>query len=581
MKVISYTTTTSDYPYTLYLETTLKSLRKYNDFKVVVFVLDDGIDRLKYISEKYSDVELVNFSQCETSNFDISKIPLNVSDIFNFDTDKFVSILVGPECLDYMYKNYDYDVVFRFDTDVIFTDKVNFEDFYGSGKSFGGCKELFWHQWTKQTFGYSCLHKDVYNVGLSMFRKDKQIPNMYQRMLEFFESVDYKINTFEQDAVNSMYTDCYDLNQQMCLAVNRLDNKVSAVHFSSPELKPLSLNLKDEYTYLIKYYQEWVKTTYPDLWNSKKCFYSSVDGDKFIDLFIVTVTSYKKHNVLPVDWIVICKDVNQMYDVRSKTQFLSDSVVNVIYTTMPAVPVKIDYCKYNTFKWTSDYTGKIFCDRIYFVDVWKHKYDLMVCVDLDVIFVNTVVDVLDDFLHSNCAVGGQCEPFLIRYGFEKCIGKTYPGSPYNFEKYVNFGFGMINTKLIIDDNFKKFAEISKDKEDFFNTQEQAYFACQYQDSIKTYPGLQALVWSRINSEHFKQPYNFRLIHFAPSRFLFDEIIKLGYDYNYANIILFYDKYVEIALQSKISKEFRNVLLHNSKRKFDSFIALKMKLELKY
>ena len=65
------------------------------------------------------------------------------------------------------------------------------------------------------------------------------------------------------------------------------------------------------------------------------------------------------------------------------------------------------------------------------------------------------------------------------------------------------------------------------------------------------------------------------------RFLFDEIIKLGYDYNYANIILFYDKYVEIALQSKISKEFRNVLLPNSKRKFDSFIALKMKLELKY
>ena len=205
----------------------------------------------------------------------------------------------------------------------------------------------------------------------------------------------------------------------------------------------------------------------------------------------------------------------------------------------------------------------------------------MVCVDLDVIFVNTVVDVLDDFLHSNCAVGGQCEPFLIRYGFEKCIGKTYPGSPYNFEKYVNFGFGMINAKLIIDDNFKKFVEISKDKEDFFNTQEQAYFACQYQDSIKTYPGLQALVWSRINSEHFKQPYNFRLIHFVPSRFLFDEIIKLGYDYNYANIILFYNKYVEIALQSKISKEFRNVLLHNSKRKFDSFIALKMKLELKY
>ena len=194
MKVISYTTTTTNYPYTLYLETTLKSLRKYNDFKVVVFVLDNGINKIKEQLKNFNNLEFIDFSNCKTKNFDISKIPLNAKDIFGFNN---ISILVGPECIDYMYKNYDYDVLFRFDTDVIFTDKVNFDNFYNSNKAFGGCKELYWHEWTKNTFGYSCLKKDVYNVGLSMFRKSKQIPNMYEKMMEFFESINYKINTIK------------------------------------------------------------------------------------------------------------------------------------------------------------------------------------------------------------------------------------------------------------------------------------------------------------------------------------------------------------------------------------------------
>ena len=67
MKVISYTTTTTNYPYTLYLETTLKSLRKYNDFKVVVFVLDNGINKIKEQLKNFNNLKFIDFSNCCSS----------------------------------------------------------------------------------------------------------------------------------------------------------------------------------------------------------------------------------------------------------------------------------------------------------------------------------------------------------------------------------------------------------------------------------------------------------------------------------------------------------------------------------
>ena len=45
--VIVYTTTTSDDLYLKYYRIMMTSLRKYNNFKMVVFVLDDGIEKVK------------------------------------------------------------------------------------------------------------------------------------------------------------------------------------------------------------------------------------------------------------------------------------------------------------------------------------------------------------------------------------------------------------------------------------------------------------------------------------------------------------------------------------------------------
>lgn len=565
MKVLAYTTTTSDYPFIKYLGIALASLRQFNQFPIIVFVLDKGIEDVRRITNQFKDVSLVDFSDCKTSKLHL-ELTCRAKDIFTFSSD--LSVLVGPECLDYCYEKYDYDILFRFDTDVLFTAPIDFQNFYRSGKAFGGCEELYWHIWSKETFGFSVTDDPVYNVGLSMFRKDKQVPNMHERMLEYFQSVNYKVNTFEQDAINYVCKDVYDLNEQFVLATNRevsLQGK-TAFHFNGVHLKPLKLRLLKHYDFLVPIYQKWntfVHDKELDFELKRKAFYSSCDGDKFIDLLIVTVTSYKKHNTLPIDWIVICKNHAGMDGVRKRTEFLTDEKVRMVYAVMPEPPAQIDYKKYNSFKWTSDYACEIFCKRVYFVDVWKSRYDLMVCVDLDCLFVGDVEPEIRDFMDSGCAVGGTSEPFLLRYGFESRLKRQMPSTNYCFDKYINFGFGMLNTRLLRDDNFMRFASISKGCEDFFNTQEQAYFACEYQQSIKVYPGLQCLVWGRINDKKYCHHYDYKVIHFSPAKFLTDDISRLDpSDYAYAMTILFYRQYAGTVLGSNVSGQFKKLTLRN-------------------
>lgn len=582
MNVLGYTTTTTDEPYLTYLDITIKTLRFYNDFKVVIFVLDGGIDKVP----KYDNTEFIDFSDCKTAKFDVTKLNCKIEDCFNFNRDKFLSVMVGPECLDYLFENYEYDVLFRFDTDVLFTGKINFDNFYQSKLPFGGCKELYWHLWTKEKYGFSVTDNDVYNVGLSMFNHELQVTDMYNRMIDFFELQKYKINTFEQDAINYVYKDKYDLNEQFVLATNRetgLEGK-TAIHFNGNHLKPLGLRLLKHYDFLVPVYRKWntfIGDQSLEYELKRKAFYSSCDGEKFIDLLIVTVTSYKLHNTLPIDWIIICKDVKSLENVRTRTTFLSDEIVKMVYTIMPDPPIELNYKKYNSFRWTSDYASEIFCKRIYFVDLWKDKYDLLCCVDLDCLFIDDVEPVIKDFLNSNCAIGGTSEPFLIQYGFESCLKMEMQEVPYNFDKYINFGFGMINTKYIRNDNYLRFIELSKGKEDFFNTQEQAYFSCEYQSSIKEYNDLQCLVWGRLSLKKYRHPYKYKVIHFSPSRYLTSDIFKLDvHNYTYGITVVFYRLYAETVMKSKVSKDFKRLTIHNMQRNFDTETIFRIKNEFK-
>ena len=289
-----------------------------------------------------------------------------------------------------------------------------------------------------------------------------------------------------------------------------------------------------------------------------KAFYSSVDGEKYIDFLIITVSSYKKHNNIPIDWIVICKDEDSLEHIKSMTEFLTDDTVKMVYTVMPTPPKEVDYSLYNSFKWTTDYASEIFCKRIYFVDVWKDRYDLLVCIDLDVLFIGDVKETVINFFNSECAIGGQYEYFNVEFGFSSCLKIKMPELKYRAYNYINFGFGMLNTRYLRNDNYLHFVEMSKGIEDQFNTQEQAYFAYEYQKSIKVYRHLQMHPHVLI-----RQNRKYSMIHFTPSKYITESMETYDpLDPLFVSTTLYFKTYALFALTCNISNKFRKTLEEN-------------------
>lgn len=256
-KVIAFTSSTTDGEYLEYLKIALKSFRKYNSYKVVVFILDEGIEKAKTELKDVSNLEFISFYNNKTLKYihDHFNDLRNPQEDFSFGKEKLQNILIGPELLDYMYNNYTYDILFRTDTDVIYLGNIDFEGFWYSNKAFGGCKEHTWKDWFKEKFGYSIPVKDdILNVGISMYRKDLQVPNTFEKMQEIFEEWNYKFITYEQDAINYLYQGSkYDLNNDgFYLGVNPgcvygiVKKMCRAFHFASKDLKPFTIKTINE-----------------------------------------------------------------------------------------------------------------------------------------------------------------------------------------------------------------------------------------------------------------------------------------------------------------------------------------------
>ena len=301
--------------------------------------------------------------------------------------------------------------------------------------------------------------------------------------------------------------------------------------------------------------------------SATKAFYSSVVGEKYIDFLIVTVSSYKKHNDMPIDWIVICKDEDDVKHIKSVTEFLTDDTVRMIYITMPIVPKEVDYdlyVRHNSSIFVSHISRELFCKRMYIADVLKNKYDLIISVDTDILFIGNIKEVVKDFFNSNYAVGGASESFDIKtIEFKQQV--TDP-KYLCIKKNINFGFGMLNTKLLRDDNYLHFLNISKDKEDWFCFHDQSYFAYEYQNSIKIYNHLQIHAYQIIANNGRRLAGKYKMIHFSKDKYLYESMEAFNCneyaDDLYLVTTLYFKTYALFALTCNISNKFRKTLEEN-------------------
>ena len=69
----------------------------------------------------------------------------------------------------------------------------------------------------------------------------------------------------------------------------------------------------------------------------KILFYSSIfkDIDLYINLGIVTITSFKKYNNFKLDWCIISDSNSNLEYIKSKLNFLQDNNLSFTYKLLP------------------------------------------------------------------------------------------------------------------------------------------------------------------------------------------------------------------------------------------------------
>lgn len=617
MNVLPFCITTSDETALKWLAVSINSFKRYNSQTPLIFCLDNSDTVKKYLNEhnikgfkiidyKIISNDYINKNRNKFYKLTINMVSLNV--IFAF-----------PEILDYIYKNYDYDVLFKFDTDTLFVSKVDFDTFYKSNKAYGGCWDKLWRIWRDTLkIKFEPIFKDMpLNSGLTMFRKSLQPSNMLERTIKTFEENDFKVLCYEQDAFNKIFeNNKFDLNYQFGMNCNRnsvhVKSVFTAMHFcardtnlnklfnpfipfkSSREIEtkdnryfawtvPFYGMLKAELDFLnIENYIPYTKTRniHRKLLTPKTAFYSSLVGniEKYSNLAKVTLQSYDNTNTLNVDWIFLAnteKELEQVKTLMNNTY----KHITLKFVIAPKTEGIEDYKLYNPFNWTTMDACKLFTDRIAVVDLLQPKYDILICVDLDIIFRDDISKYIKDFYCSPYKLAGQTEYNYTEGNLKYTLMKSTDNQFYKPKFYVNFGFGMIHCKNIHKNHWDTFLKISKGYERFFGCQEQLYFAISCgSKSIKRYDGLQMLVYNRVSNSRIREVEQYQcigktpIIHYTRSTFLTNlfskrDILSFNTNFRWHLVtMLYYSIYLENVLKTpNLSEDFVNLVKTNAKQ----------------
>lgn len=625
MNNLAFCITTSDEYHLNWLKVSLGSLLFNNNINVLVFFTDNpDLDKLN-----------LNFKNTKLINFDNSKsIKYKQENYNNFNPKSrdFVDleiIMAFPDILDYIKSNYDFDVLFKFDTDTLFISEIDFETFYNSDKLYAGCYDLAQKVWLR-TFNSTVrsIYNDTpVNSGLVMFKKESLSLVSFETVADIFKDNNYNVVCFEQDALNKIFENSkLDLNYQFYLNSNKPisyeNSKFSAIHFCARDINDFSIkrldpfktqfndfsksqddkllykNTKDFlelYRAYAKYFN--VDTNIPEYFDSKfpvfnktklpkTAFYSTIIGnlDLYIDMAMVTMQSYIKTNTYKIDWLIQCENDEEIQYCKERLSVLDSDIITIKYHIMPSCKTnnrpEVDYAEYSPFNWTSPKGAEIFCRRIAYVDDIIDSYDIIVCVDFDIIFSKDISDRFINMFNSPYIVGGQTElsPLWHRYDkyktmYNLCDHTTNKYYDLLVKHYFNFGFGIINCKNLkhkIPNQWEHFKTITKGYENYFCVQEQSYFSIISQGLCKHYDDLQNLLWNHLYGTLTNMYTKFRnnpLTHFTHSVLITKELKDIDdsmlKDTTNILVMLNYEMYLKCTLESKASENFKNKIKNNS------------------
>lgn len=283
-------------------------------------------------------------------------------------------------------------------------------------------------------------------------------------------------------------------------------------------------------------------------------FISMCIGSKsYVDMAIVTIMSYIETNTTEVDWLIFGDTNEELNYIQEKLSFIQNNKVHI--KVLPFTKINLDFSKYNASGFVNNSACQIFCKRIKLIDIYKKDYDLLVFVDFDMLFVGDVsYYLIKAYTNDNAWISGHEQIELN-----------------NSERlhHINFGFAILKCCKLRNNEFEHFLEISKNKEDFYVSQDQTYYNYSYpDDKYLTYTDLQLGAWNYqwVNTH---KP-NYKIYHYHPMRFM-DQTVSIDKKYSISGISwisdLVYDKYAECAerYSQYLSPEFiKNVRINNKR-----------------
>lgn len=432
----------------------------------------------------------------------------------------------------YRKVNKNFNLTFTFDIHTLFLSEINFNEFEKSSFKIAKKDNCIC---TKQDYNNETEFFELNEIGV-----DKTIYNSNRFYAFIFKTDLKKVPVIPSS--EEWTKPYYDLLRKECLA-RSIQNKVP---FAFKKIV-VKRNFKVP----------------------KVAFYSTITGNvkKYCNFAKVTMQSYSDTNSMDITWIITS---NTNEELEQAKQILTDyKHISLDFMLLPKTKGIDDYSLYNQNNWVNDFACKLFTDRIAFVDCVQDNYDVLVCVDFDIIFRKDISKYLLDFFNSPYKLGGQTEYNFTEYYLRK-RGVENIDNHYLPKYYVNFGFGMLHCRNLHKNHWDTFLKISKGHEEYFGCQEQLYFAISCNGALKHYDDLQLLIYNRLNNQenaHYRLiTTDTPLIHFTPSKYLYDEFSDTESPFLLGVLVTFFDEYYDRVKQTKgLDEDFIERIKSNAQK----------------
>lgn len=293
----------------------------------------------------------------------------------------------------------------------------------------------------------------------------------------------------------------------------------------------------------------------------KTAFMSYVIGSKsFIDMAIVTILSYIETNDTEIDWLIFGNTEDELNSAKERLQNIKSNLVHIKVLPFTKIEDNDNFINYKN--WISDIGSTMFYKRIKLIDAYKNNYDILVMVDLDIIFIKDISKYLKRaYDNDDIWISGQ----------EQVNPEPETTKLNNNHHYINFGFGILKCNKLRNNEFNNLLKLISNPEVKLICQDQSYYNSTYSaDKYFGYHDLQLCEWNFPWFYHNKPDY--KIYHYSPMRYM-DQTTIVTYDkskYRYGcGIIslLVYDKYAEYVERYKqyLSDDFIEKVRFNNQR----------------